>query len=382
MTKGEMIRGEFSVGLTNTISSLLNDDEDFQLVHAQQMLTYLSNKGYYPPETILTTLLETLKSKRGGDEAVTFQIMEVLNVFKDNQYYFGLTDELFIKTIVSLRYHLGDKDVGYPKETLFKFLSSKLLLSYFVSSYSTILQNVDPNFNLKSALIKEVMSLMQVCDLETFKELLEFLLNIYKNSKFATINTLPIICSGFKEISNYNRKLLFCQLLPAGKIKNALVTEFIEDIYPSHIRNKKNNNPLIEDLAPWLTKLSKKNMRKNKLSGGSTESDLNLSVESTKSIYSMDLDLQEPVGNHELFVLLCTQLYQSAIVTAIELEDNTESPLPKPIQWDQIHSDFKEFSNFIVQFIQENPGQISNPDLIQLSLRDLDIIFEVKLLNK
>ncbi|KAK5580274.1 hypothetical protein RB653_000289 [Dictyostelium firmibasis] len=469
------MNSEFSVGLSNTISSLFKDDEDYQIVQASEILTYLSNKGFYPPEVIQNVMVEILKSKRSNDPAVVYNIIKVLNSLKDEDYWIESDNwDLIISVFISLNIHLSESNppsrtnkkqkttitsssvvtssrgVNTVSDSVAKvpFLSSKVLATYFISMYESMnrlgsLEYSNHPLNLlfkvgnrAHILFSEIMSIINNCDHDTLKEMSKFVTLIYRGGKSWEDSILPSISQGFRNIKRCYRRALFCQLMPLGGEKTKLLKGMLEYFYPTGSgnefvgfskRKRGVKRELIEELTPWFKKMSTKAIKKCSKTPTTDDQDQDSYYEGQDDDDTNDLNLESPIGEVELFVIMICQLYQTTIITSTqeyelnhqkhllklknqiqnkqkqqklnneinaaddekdegetekksengEEDDNEDDLLDVPYQvsWPTVYEQFKEFSQTILSASKNN---CKNPTLIESNLNGVEIILKFK----
>ncbi|KAM9957916.1 hypothetical protein ACTFIW_012892 [Dictyostelium discoideum] len=497
------MNSEFSVGLSNTISSLFKDDEDYQIVQASELLTYLSNKGFYPPLVIQNIMIDILESERSNDPAVVYNIIKVLNSLKDEGYYIELENwDLIISVFISLNIHLSrpnsssspippptttttttttttsggeragkrlktessptlsssssslatsSRGVNTVSDSVAKipFLSSKVLATYFISIYESMnivtssftdshpLHRLFKVGNRAHILFSEVMSIIDNCDHDTLREMSKFVTLIYRGGKSWEDSILPSISQGFRNIKRCYRRALFCQLMPFGDEKTKLLKGMLEYFYPTgsgnefvgfNKRKRGGSKELIEELTPWFKKISTKAIKhcsKTPSSDDQFYDGYNYHDNQNDDNDTNFLNLESPIGEIEVFVIMICQLYQSTIISStkeyglklknqvqnkqqqqqqqklksiIKNEDKNEKEnkseneekekekeegedddggdqLPYQVPWQTVYEQFKEFSKTILTTCEKI---CKNRTLIESNLNGVETILKFK----
>ncbi|KAN0006388.1 hypothetical protein ACTFIU_003096 [Dictyostelium citrinum] len=476
------MNSEFSVGLSNTISSLFKDDEDYQIVQASELLTYLSNKGFYPPVVIQNIMIEILKSERSKDPAVVYNIIKVLNSLKDEGYSIESDNwDLVISVFISLNIHFSKSNSPSTSERSNKklkietttsslssvvtssrgvntvddsvakipFLSSKVLATYFISIYESMnkltasfidshpLHRLFKVGNRAHILFSEVMSIINNCDHDTLKEMSKFVTLIYRGGKSWEDSILPSISQGFRNIKKCYRRALFCQLMPSGDEKTKLLKGMLEYFYPTGSgnefvgfskRKRGGKKELIEELTPWFKKISTKaiKLRSKTISSDDQFNDNNYSGQDDDNDTN-HLNLESPIGEVEVFVIMICQLYQSTIISSTKQyelklknqiqnkqqpqqekqqqqqqekqklqnivdkkedenekekekksendEQEDDNDLTYQVPWLTVYEQFKEFSKTV---LTTSKDICKNPTLIESNLNGVEIILKFK----
>ncbi|KAN0042248.1 hypothetical protein ACTFIV_004807 [Dictyostelium citrinum] len=461
------MNSEFSVGLSNTISSLFKDDEDYQIFQASELLTYLSNKGFYPPVVIQNIMIEILKSERSKDPAVVYNIIKVLNSLMDEGYCIESDNwDLVISVFISLNIHFSKSNSPSTSERSNKrlkiettttssvvtssrgvntvgdsvakipFLSSKVLATYFISIYESMNKSIDSHplhrlfkvGNRAHILFSEVMSIINNCDHDTLKEMSKFVTLIYRGGKSWEDSILPSISQGFRNIKKCYRRALFCQLMPSGDEKTKLLKGMLEYFYPTGSgnefvgfskRKKGGKKELIEELTPWFKKISTKAIKlRSKTISSDDQFNDNYSNQDDDNDTN-HLNLESPIGEVEVFVIMICQLYQSTIISSTKQyelklknqiqnkqqqklqnivdkkEDENEKEKEKKsenneqeddkdedsddltyqVPWLTVYEQFKEFSKTI---LTTSKDICKNPTLIESNLNGVEIILKFK----
>ncbi|KAM9998474.1 hypothetical protein ACTFIY_008124 [Dictyostelium cf. discoideum] len=477
------MNSEFSIGLSNTILSLFKDDEDYQIVQASDLLTYLSNKGFYPPLVIQNIMIDILESERSNDPAVVYNIIKVLNSLKDEGYCIELENwDLIISVFISLNIHLSkpnsssspplptgeragkklktessptfsssvvtsSRGVNTVSDSVAKipFLSSKVLATYFISIYESMnivttsftdnhpLHRLFKVGNRAHILFSEVMSIIDNCDHDTLREMSKFVTLIYRGGKSWEDSILPSISQGFRNIKRCYRRALFCQLMPFGDEKTKLLKGMLEYFYPTgsgnefvgfNKRKRGGTKELIEELTPWFKKISTKAIKQCSKSPSSDDQfydSYNYHDNQNDDNDTNYLNLESPIGQIEVFVIMICQLYQSTIISSTkeyELklknqvqnkqqqqqqklksiiknedknekekkseneekekeneEDEDDDQLPYQVPWQTVYEQFKEFSKTILTTCEKI---CKNRILIESNLNGVETILKFK----
>ncbi|KAM9993176.1 hypothetical protein ACTFIZ_011136 [Dictyostelium cf. discoideum] len=482
------MNSEFSVGLSNTISSLFKDDEDYQIVQASELLTYLSNKGFYPPLVIQNIMIEILESERSNDPAVVYNIIKVLNSLKDEGYFIESDNwDLIISVFISLNIHLSkpnslssahtttttttgerankklkteasptlssslitsSRGLNTVSDSVAKipFLSSKVLATYFISIYESMNKSTSSFIdshqlhrilrvgNRAHILFSEVMSIIDNCDHDTLREMSKFVTLIYRGGKSWEDSILPSISQGFRNIKRCYRRALFCQLMPFGDEKTKLLKGMLEYFYPTGSgnefvgfskRKRGGTKELIEELTPWFKKISTKAIKhcsKTPSSDDQFYDNYNYHDNQNDVDDTNYLNLESPIGEIEVFVIMICQLFQSTIISSTKQyelklknqiqnkqqpqkqqklksiidknekekkseneekeneqddddDDDDDEELPYQVPWQTMYEQFKEFSKTILTTSEKI---CKNHTLIESNLNGIETILKFK----
>ncbi|EFA78189.1 hypothetical protein PPL_08839 [Heterostelium album PN500] len=171
----------YSMGLSNTVSHLLQDEEYLQNESGCKMILYLASMGYMPPEETTDTMMTLLKTKK--EETLVNYIMAVFHqLFDRYQFHIDFHFDLLQSVLMSIDHYYNDVPLesGITHIPIYNSIS---LLNYFVlvlqhltdqkvydNPLKTILER-----NRKVTFFKAIFSVVSKCDLEVYKNILKLI---------------------------------------------------------------------------------------------------------------------------------------------------------------------------------------------------------------
>ncbi|KAF2077601.1 hypothetical protein CYY_001064 [Polysphondylium violaceum] len=223
---------EQSASLTNTIVSLYTDEEVFQSLIANRMITNLSGMNLIPSVEVQNKMIELLKTT-DQTSIVNSTIISLQNLGKNTGFYIGIKDwDLLINVVSSINHYFTDFQI--LESSIYPFQSALAIFQYLVKAYEDLFQKDDISplqlildNRKRDLLLQNLMYIINICDPNTFNlclKLLDMLLVLYE--ELVLVSMAPEIFTQYKNLSNW-RKAYFVRSLSNGSAKCKIIAYII-----------------------------------------------------------------------------------------------------------------------------------------------------------
>jgi len=217
---------EHSSSLTNTITSLYTDEEVYQSLVANRLVTNLSGMNSIPSQDVQNKMIDLLRST-DQTSIVNSTIITLENIGKNTGFYIGIKDwDLLNSVVTSINHYFTDFQV--MESTLFPFQSALSIFQYYVKVYQELYKEEDKlghpikymlDNRKRDLLVKSLMFIINVCDPNTFNlciKLLDLILVLYEDLIF--IDMAPELFTQYKGLLPW-RRAYFVRSLSNGSAK-------------------------------------------------------------------------------------------------------------------------------------------------------------------
>ncbi|EGG23567.1 hypothetical protein DFA_05700 [Cavenderia fasciculata] len=226
----------YAIGLSNTINSLLEDEDYLLQEGACKMVTYLSNMNYMPPHETTDTMLAIIQ--KTSSETLINEIAKIFHQLLDQHHFtIDINFELMCSILFSIGHHY-DSNIDTQRFAKIPIYNAISLLNYMSYSFEYLIIEKRDDHPIKSILDRGrtelffscIMSTLNKCENDTFQNIVKLIVVIYNvMDPLQKSQVSPTLSQKFKTILSDERKIMFIQVLENGPVKNKLMEQFLHD---------------------------------------------------------------------------------------------------------------------------------------------------------